>query len=474
MPCPENRIISGCDFAQYLVHQAPVYDKLIVEDIRPTDPWVLHVKTGTWEAYTDTTHTIDRFTHVEPDLSKRWTRVQTGGIAGACDSTPCDKNWYCIGWGADRRTYYLQEQNWRTPLICFDQAMHITHAREHFRQIIQKILRPATTAIQAQFIRKGLLANIDAGNLWTASAAMTPFTFQWSLGPLGDEEIFFDCSVPPTFPNVSKLTPQMLQRRMPRLLGEGYLGMNPFKEAPPLLELCLDLETTWELDRLGGSTGFVAAGGAPTVGGNWRFQAWDAASAYWRYGYSGQIGNYTVRVDPRQLRFNFQRDLGAGSAPNRYRYQLVLPYSNTATAGAGGAPGLGSHWNTDYDRAQYAIGFIPHPMAVECLVADATPVNPQMPFSSRNFGGRWQFVMDNLGADSTGRAIENMLRNKGLFVANFKQSIRPLNTELAEAFFYKREPACVIAIDTCNGSPGYPTQRYGSCPTNPCTGQAAV
>ncbi len=101
------------------------------------------------------------------------------------------------------------------------------------------------------------------------------------------------------------------------------------------------------------------------------------------------------------------------------------------------------------------------------LVADATPVNPEMPFSSRNFGGKWQFVMDNLGAGSDGCVIENKRRNKGQFIGDFKLAIRPEYTEFANVFFHKREPACVPCIATCNPDPGYPAQVYDSSNT-PC------
>jgi hypothetical protein len=433
------------------VDQQPVYDKLILEDIRPTDGWILNVKTGTFDAFSGTEHTLDRFNHVFPDTTKVWNKTQ----AGNCLGTPCDKTEHCIGWGATRLTYYLEEQSWNTPLLCYDQEMHITKARENFRYIISDILKPATQDIQSSFLRKRHL--LWAKKKWVANKDQDDFTYVFN--GTGDNEIFFDCSAPPS--RVKKLTPQMLQRRVQPLLRLGYAGKNPFRaDLPPMIELVTDMDTCWELDKLGGQTGI---GGTPSIAGNWRFEQWDAANKYWRYGFNGQIGNYMVRADWAGLRFNYVKDLGAGSAPNRYRYQVVLPYVNVASSGAGGAAGLKSEANADFDKALFGISQIHHKAGMEALVADATPVNPEMPFSSRNFGGRWQFVMDNLGADQAGRAVENKRRNKGQFIADFKQAIRPLHTEFMEAIFHKREPQCVIEIDTCATDPGYPSQSYGSC-----------
>jgi hypothetical protein len=152
----------------------------------------------------------------------------------------------------------------------------------------------------------------------------------------------------------------------------------------------------------------------------------------------------------------------SGDATYPYKFQLVLPFKNIASSGAGGEPGLKSVPNDDYQLAQYRMSFIWHKKAMECLVADASPINPQMPFSSRNFGGQWQFVMDNLGADVNGCVIENKRRNKGQFIADFKMAIRPLYTEFAEAIFHKGEPQCIYVVETCNTDPGYPTQTYNS------------
>jgi len=107
--------------------------------------------------------------------------------------------------------------------------------------------------------------------------------------------------------------------------------------------------------------------------------------------------------------------------------------------------------------------FITHKMGITALMFDSSPVNPEMPFSSRNWAGRWQFVMHDLGADQNGVAIENKRQNKGQFIADWQQAIRPEHPEFMVTFFCKREPLCVPEINTCNASPGYPTQLYSSC-----------
>lgn len=468
--CPQsNGLLSGCQYTQFLVDQEPVYDKMILEDIRPEDGWILHIDVGTFESYSGVQHTLDRFNHVWPNVTKTWTATQ----AGNCLGTPCDKTEHYITWGATRLVYFLEEQSWATPLLCFDQQMHVTAARENFRYIINDILKPATSAIWSNYLRKRVAQY--AGQQWVANAQFgytgSAFTYNWIV--VGDEEIYIDCSQAPT----SKLTPQMLQRRVQPLMQVGYFGKQPFKDMPPMIELVTDLETCWELDHLGGGqTPYVSGNaannqGGPSVVGNWRFEQWDQTSKYWKYGFSGSIGNYVVRVDPFQLRFNLVGNSPAGGG--LIRFQVVLPYVNVPSSGAGGAAGLKDLVNPSYQQAQYCFSYLWHRKAMQVLVADATPVNPEMPYSARNFGGRWQFVMDNLGADVNGQPIENKRRNKGQFIADFKQALRPQYTELAELIFHMREPACTIVVAPCSASPGYPAQNYESDPVN-CQGVPIV
>jgi len=441
---------------------------MIMEDIRPSDGWLLNVSTGTTPMGTPVEITQDRFRSVFPNTTKAWRKVQANGPG--CQGNPCDPAEHQIGWGADRLTYFLEATEWQTPLLCYDQDMHITHAEQHTAQIISEILRPATTAISSNFLRKRAL--LWAKKKWTANANQSDFTYQWTLsGPNTDEEIYFDCSVSPS--NVYLLVPQMLQNRFSVLMRRGYAGKNPFKETAPFIELVTDMDTCWSLDKLGGQVG-VGGGSGPSVSGNWRFTEWSAANEYWRYGFSGQIGNFMVRVDEMGLRFNYVADLGAsanGGNGNRYRYQIVLPYRNGITTGAGGAAGLGSDANPDFDKAQYSISYIWHKKAMELLVPESGALNSEMPFAHRDFAGKWQFVMDNLGADLNGNVIGNKRRNKGQFISDFRYYVRPLHYEFAEAIFHMREQFCIPQISPCNPSPGYPVQEYNSAlPTCPLPG----
>jgi hypothetical protein len=459
MSCPTSSIVKACDFPQFFVDQTPRFDELIMEDIRPSDGWLGNVSTGTTPMGTPTEITQDRFKHVWPNTTKTWSRVQ----AASCTGTPCDPTEHQIGWGASRRTYYAEQQTWGTPLLCYDQDMHVTHAEQHISQLISDILRPATTAISSNFLRKRALQWADTRQV--ANSSLSSFTYQWALtGANTDEEVYLDTNINPN--NVYLLTPPMLQNRFSILMRRGYAGKNPFKETAPFIELVSDMDTVWKLDHLGGSTGF--GGSNPSLSGNWRFTQFDAANNYWRYGFSGQIGNYMSRVDEMGLRFNFVTDLGAGANNgngNRYRYQIVLPYKNSVTSGAGGAAGIGSEPNADFDRAQFTISFIWHKKAMELLTPDASPLNSEMPFGHRDFGGKWKFAMHDLGEDQSGRTIANKWENKGQFIAWFKYYIRPLHTEFAEVFFHKREQFCITNVSTCSTDPGYPAQVYSSANT---------
>lgn len=460
MACPTSEFISGCDFVQALVDELPHYDEVIMRDITPTDGWLLNIATGSEEVGTPAETTQDRFRGVWPNTTKTWTRVVANGLG--CTGNPCDPNPNQLGWGADRRTYYAEQQVWESPLLCYNQLMRVTHAVEHLQQITNDVFRPATTDISSNFLRKRHLqwAGLGTGipGRIQANKTLDPFTYVWSLGgPNLDEEVYFDCSCAPD--NTFLLVPQMLQNMFAPLMRAGYGGMNPFKDTVAYIELVTSADVGWSLDKLGGSVG---VGGTPSVSGNWRFTQWDAANEYWRYGFSGMLGNYLWRADETGLRFNFVRDLGAGSAPNRYRYQIVLPYYNEVTSGAGGAPGIGRVPNPDFDKAHFQISQISHKKGMELLVPTGGQVSPTAQFGHISFGGQWKWLNHDLGADQNGRTIVNKWENKGQYGAWFEYKIRPLHTEFMKAIFHKREQFCVPEINTCSPDPGYPIQSYSS------------
>src|SRR5262249_512346 len=89
------------------------------------------------------------------------------------------------------------------------QDMHLTHAKEQFSYIISKILKPATSFIQSNFLRKRGAQFVD--NKFIANrnfgGAASNFVYTWIT--VGDEEIYIDTNCQQT--RVLKLTRQMVQ-----------------------------------------------------------------------------------------------------------------------------------------------------------------------------------------------------------------------------------------------------------------------
>lgn len=431
----------GCiqpnQFAQFLLEELPIYEPMIIRDITPTDGWIGHVSVGQWDPFDGTQHVLDRFRDVQPDVTKKWYDVANTSCLGGTQA-PCDPPENFICWGSTRVTYGQKKQSWRSQLLCFDQVLTVNKAQEHTEQIVSDILRPATSRIASQYLRKEAAAL--AGTKWLASTAMTPFTFAWTT--TGDAEIFMTTSGDPT----SKITPQMLQRRVQPLRNIGYFGKwtnDPFFGGyDSLIELVTDDDTAWDLDKTAADLKVSQA---------WRFNMWDAAHDYYKYGIGGQLGNYMVRIDPFPLRFN---KVSAGN------YQIVLPYLNSAAT-----TGIGRANNPDWFNAQYQFSFIHHRMAFKVMVQRMEQVNALMPFAVRDLSGQWRFAINDLGIDCNGNPIANYRGNKGFFYADFQYATEPYYVEWEELIFHKREPAYVVEVDTCASDPGTPKQYYNSACT---------
>lgn len=425
--------ISPQQFAQFLLEELPEYDQPI-RDVRPTDGLIGHVSIGQIPIGSPPQRTKDRFRSVSPNVTKKWNQVLNDSCLGGTQA-PCDPPENFIGMGSDRVIYGEETQSWRTQTFCLDQVTSVNKAMEHLAQWTGEVLKPATSRIASFWLFKRLAEN--AKQKWLANAAMAPFTYTWEA--TGDQEIFINTSGEPA----SKLTPQMLMRRVERLRNNGYFGKwtnDPFFGGyDRLIELITDDNTCWELDK---------AALDMRVSDAWRFQQWDAAHEYYRYGMGGQIGNFMAHIYPFPLRFN---------RVSANRFQVVLPYTNIA-----GTVGIGDEVNEDFLNAQWQFSLIHHRMSMAVNVRKLAQINPLMPFAVRDLGGTWNWANNDLGRDCDGNPIANYRGNKGFLYADFRYQLEPLHTEWEELIFHQREPQFVVEMPVCAADPGYPTQDYNS------------
>jgi hypothetical protein len=407
-------------FTDWLIRRTEHLDADLIKDITPTDGWIGHVSTGRFAAFDGVSHTFDRINRVYPNLSGCWTDVQVG----SCVGSPCDPEETKIGFGSTRDSYTLQTKSYSTDLFCFDLVMSADRAKEQFAGIISN-LKNATNIIMSDRLRNEALR--IAGTKIVAGASLTPFTFTTNA----------DCTeiVPSALPT-SKTTIQMLMRQIEPLKLNGYFGANP--GMPNMVEYVTDM-----------ITGYSLVQGNSTLANLFRFDDFAVGGNLYKYGLVNGVGNFGFRYDSFPLRYQL---LGDGVT-----LQRVMPYTNEdATQGIKGVV------NDAYVNARYQIDFIWNRMAMKSLTADSQPINPMMPFAARDFAGKWQFVMDNLGATEDGCVIENKRRNKGMFIADFRNATKAEHPEWAVAILTLREIACVVDVAPCSSDPGYVTQDYNS------------
>ena len=458
--------ISCLAFIDSLVTQTPYFDSLLVKDIRPGWAGLLgYYATDGYQAYTDSQHVFDRLRSVYPDTTQPWFQpaaqpavgangsVTNGENAQDCSATNCNLPNNTMTWGSTRLAYGLWAQQWNTKLLCFDELMSKTQAKQHLAQIVGDILPNASRAIMNDLLYKLALYNslpaTSVGGIGPQVATnngFSPFTYSWDSG--GAASVtgangyqYFNTSADPT----SKVTPLHLQTQVNPQLALGALPNVYGKDDGMLgkLQYHTDNDSLYQMVQ-----------GNPTINDRVRFN--DAAAfktgavEYYKYGFSGVVGDYMIKCMPNLLRFN---QISAG------RYQIVQPYTNTATT-----TGSGDAYNTAYQNAQYQISYINHPRALTVKPFKPEAVNKAMPFMVRDYAGKWIFATNNLGADCQGRPIDNTRQNQGRFIADFKLSVKPEHPEWLIPIFHLREPPPVYGVTTTNPSPGYPAQSYSSSP----------
>lgn len=417
--------------------------------------WLGHVSTGRFKAEDGIEHTFDRFENVFPQLGA-WSDVQ----AASCVGTPCDKNATKVGLGFTRDSYKLQEKQYETDLFCWDLILSADRATQQFAHFIRVLRRISTIVWSYRFRTEAL--RIAKFRWVCANNTLIPVTASWdptmtllTLTPVnaGQDAL-------PT----SKLQATHLQRRVDPQIRAGAEGAAINKAMQPMLELVANgMDTVWGLVE-----------GDDNLKDFWRFKDFTDAAKFYKYGWTGSVGNFGLRADAYGLRFDVvSHNVGTGAVV----LQVVFPYTNIAAT-----EGIKEDVNADYDNTRVECDFIWHRRAMTSLVRDPKAINPEMPFAARDFAGRWQFVMDNLTCgyatvvDSvTGLpvqipiAVNNERRNKGKFITDFAGAIQSEYPELAEAFISLRAPACIVDLPVCSDDPGYPAQNYSSanapCPT---------
>jgi len=280
---------------------------------------------------------------------------------------------------------------------------------------------------------------------WATASGLTANSWYWNT----------DCTVLNVMTKpTSKMTARHLQRRVEPQLLEGALGEDINRGSQPMLETVLDMTTVWDMVE-----------GNPELSDHWRFQSFDDAGKFYKYGWMGKIGNFGMRADSMPLRFC---DKNTQNSDGTWQLGVIFPYNNVAAT-----EGIKEQVNDQFTNAPIQMNFIWHRMAMMSLVRDTTAINPEMPFAARDFGGKWQFAMNNLtcGVDVNGNpiAVDNSRGNKGKFLADFSFATQAQYPEFAEAFLTLREPACVVDIPRCAADPVCYVQDYSSANTECAT-----
>lgn len=426
--------LSCKQFTDFLIRRSEHLDENIIKDITPTDGWIGHVATGDFPALDGISHTFDRIARVYPDLSGAWEDVAVDSCITT--SSPCDPVEKKIGFGSIRDSYKLQRKSYGTDLFCFDLIMSADRAKEQFAGLVSS-LKDAANVIISDRLR---FEAFGGANITRYLAGASTLTSSQAFTPNSDNTQL-TCSTPS-----SKLTMPMLQRQVQPLMLNGALGANI--PGVPMFELVTDLDTAWALRE-----------GNPELANKFRFQDFVKGGDLYKYGITDAVGNFAIRIDPFPIRYQVLAD----GTLNR-----VFPYKNiAATAGIKGVV------NQAYIDAPIQVSFIWNRQAMRSLVRNTAKINEMMPFAARDFAGKWQFVMDNLGADSNGCVIENTRRNKGKFIADFSFATKWERPEWVIAFIHLREQMVVADVPNVAQIPAYVAQSYSSA-NSVCTAPVLV
>lgn len=376
--------------------------------------WTSLYQNKTWESFTGTQHTWDRVHVSMPNDAGDWEQID----AGACAMNICDPQSRQIDWGSTRASLNRFRRRWKTRIFCLDQLRNVEEAQAQL-EAIWKGLTMVPEFVNANWIKyqQALGANVlyicgSAGLTVTPNAA----TFGGGLTTINLGSTAFL----PT----SKLQVPYLMTRIPQLQYDGYFD-GDFTPTGKF-QLITDIQSAFEL-----------ANGNPALAAMYDAADFEKGGKFYQYGAMMGVGNFLMKIDPYPARF---QHIGNGVL------QRIWPFQNIPAT-----VGLKPVFDPNYELAQYQISSLPHRLAREVYVGEIPSIHPQMKFGSRDLYGKWNWINDaflqafdpNSGAACT---MENPVRNKGYFLADFEAGMRNVRPELEAVILHLREPQGVADL----------------------------
>lgn len=423
-------------YFDFLFDNSPHFDKDILKDWFPTDDaWMGHVATIPWDAFSGTTHVYDHIHVGAPDLSQSWDTFDTQSTD--CVTNVCNPRAISVGWGSTRKTYSRERKRYETNVLCFDQMNTRAKAKEQLAQIVKGI-KDLTKAIWSDYIRRNSLMLAQTIYIAGSDRREIPVSASMFTGGMATIDLGSSANMP-----TSTLTIQYLQRFYEPLQGNGYFKSKYVPNG--IFKLITDPISTQQLIE-----------GNPALVSNFKFTDFTQGGEMFKYGMSKGIGNFGIAWDMFPARF--YPETGGNSG----KLIRVWPYLNTA-ATIGIKPTLNQKWLD----APIQYSAIWHPEAMKRAVPKLESVHPDMPFLTRDLGGKWNFS----GPDSdtlvvtdpvTGVTcvIDNKARNQGLWWADFEAGFKFEYPEWIRGILHLREPGCVVNNVPCTTAPTYVQQDY--------------
>jgi hypothetical protein len=427
---------SCSSYFDFLFDEEPHYDKDLLKDWFPTDDaWIGHVATMPWDSFTGTSHVYEK-THVQfPDLSQAWNVFDTQD--SQCVNNACTPSSVTVGWGAEIKNYGRVRQSYSTNVLCFDQINTRAKAVMQLAEIIKGI-KNITKWVWSDYNRVNSLQladviNICGSALQTVQIGSTTFSGNLTKIVLGSDSLL------PT----SMLTIQYLQRFYEVLSGFGYFKNDTVPKSGIMKLITDPISANYLVEQ------------NPQLISGFKYDDFVKGGALFRYGMSKGIGNFGIAFDHWPARFYPAND-GKGTLLR------VWPYVNVPTT-------IGSKAvvNPQWIVAPVQYSCIWHPEAMRRATISLKSVNPEMPFLTRDLGGKWKFT----GPESdsfvvtdpitgTTCVIDNKRRNQGLFWSDFETGYRYEYPEWKACILHLRDPGAVTDSPPCSVAPSYVTQSF--------------